>query len=191
MAREAWIPSEFRAMKLFSFLLGNSKMSFRSPAPVAEMAPGTEISYDPNLVAHFTAHHRQLVSQVGKLRAAASSGNYDEAAQALRKFRTLLYEHLLEENVRLYTYLSYCLQDTGEGHELMTDMRREMGDIGRAVTRFIKAYTDIGINAGNVAVFVQQLDDITVALADRIEREERSLYTLYLPPSQIRAAAAP
>lgn len=151
----------------------------------AETAPGTRIHYDAGLVGRFEGHHAVLVDLVGKVRSHAVAGDYVQTARYVRKFKLMLNEHLLEENLRLYTYLSYCLKHDPEGSELMLDMRKEMGEIGRKVTRFIRHYEEHGVDSRNAAKFIEELDGITEALADRIAREERSLYTLYLPPSQI------
>lgn len=153
-------------------------------APVLTTAPGTQIHYDAGLIKRFSGHHGVLVDLVGKVRACAVAGDYPRTAIYIRKFKLMLNEHLLEENLRLYTYLSHCLKEDAEGNELMQDMRKEMAGIGRAVTQFIRHYEEFGVDARNAAKFVEELDGIIAALADRIEREERSLYTLYMPPAQ-------
>lgn len=150
-----------------------------------EVAPGTQLHFDPNLIKRFKGHHAVLVDLVGKIRSNAATGDYPQTTKFIQKFKMLLNEHLLEENIRLYTYLTYCLKENPEGDELMREMRTEMGAIGRTVTRFISHYLEHGVDARNRDKFVAELDNITAALADRIEREERSLYTMYLPPSMI------
>lgn len=152
-----------------------------------ESAPGTQIHYDNNLVSHFLDHHRVLVDLIGKIKESAEASKFDDAAKYVNKFRMLLNEHLLEENLRLYTYLSYCLKGDIEGTELMRDMRSEMGEIGRKVSRFIKHYTEFGINEENRSKFLKELAQMTAVLGDRIGREERSLYTMYLPPQELQA----
>ncbi len=152
-----------------------------------QVAPGTEIHYDGKLIAHFLDHHRALVDLIGKIRNSAQASKFEETGKYVNKFRLLLNEHLLEENLRLYTYLSYCLKGDPEGAELMRDMRREMGDIGRKVAAFIKHHNEFGINEENKAKFLNELNHIVEALDERLAREERSLYTMYLPPQTIRA----
>ncbi len=157
----------------------------KDQAAPTETAPGTQIHYDADLITRFKGHHGVLVDLISKVRGNATAGNYEGTAKSVRKFKLMLNEHLLEENLRLYTYLSYCLKKDPEGSELMTDMRKEMAEIGRKVTRFIRHYEEHGVDSRNAAKFVEELDGIAEALADRIAREERSLYTLYMPPSHI------
>lgn len=150
-----------------------------------EVAPGTEIHYDPNLVARFTHQHVELVNEIQKVKRFLHLHDYKSTVESLRTFKALLQQHLLEENLRFYTYLSHCLANDAEGRELMNEMRNEMGEIGRLVTRFIKHYLEFGINDLNADKFDAELTAIINALSDRIKREESSLYTLYLPPSMI------
>lgn len=148
-------------------------------------APGTQLYYDAGLITRFHGHHGVLVNLIEKVRSSAVAGDYEQNKKYIRKFKLMLNEHLLEENLRLYTYLGHCLKDDNEGNELMQEMRKEMGSIGRAVTQFIRHYEEFGVDARNANKFIEELDGITAALTDRIEREERSLYTLYMPPTAI------
>lgn len=153
--------------------------------PTRSPAPGTQIRYDSDLISRFHGHHGILVKLVGEVRSSALSGDFEKNKRFIRKFKLMLNEHLLEENLRLYTYLSHCLREDPDGSELMQDMRKEMGGIGREVTLFIRHYEEFGVDARNAEKFVEELDRIIAALADRIAREERSLYTLYMPPEAI------
>lgn len=172
-------------------MFGFGRTTEAHPSPsivaVAQYAPGTEISYDADLVAHFKGHHGALVALAGKARASAEAGDFAHVATYIRKFKLLLNEHLLEENLRLYTYLTYCLKGNDEGSESMAAMRGEMGDIGRGVSRFLRHYEEHGVDERNVAKFMTEFDQIVATLGDRIEREERSLYTMYMPPSHLLA----
>lgn len=152
-----------------------------------EVAPGTEIHYDPKLVDRFKGHHQELVKEILCVKKFLHAKNYVATAESLREFKTKLQQHLLEENLLFYTYLTHCLVDDTDGRELMAEMRTEMADIGRLVTRFIKHYLEFGINDSNAEKFDIELSNIISALGDRISREETSLYTLYLPPHAIIA----
>ncbi len=151
----------------------------------SEVAPGTEIRYDPKLIERFSGQHVELVNEIQLVKKFLVAKNYPATIESLRSFKVMLQQHLLEENLRFYTYLTHCLINDSEGRELMNDMRIEMGEIGRLLTRFIKHYLEFGINDLNAETFDSELTGIIHALADRIDREEKSLYTLYMPPSAI------
>lgn len=157
-------------------------------APVAtghptarEFAPGTELPYDPNLIAGMKTDHAVLFSHFDAMLKAAYEHDLSETAKHLAKFRARLHDHLLKENLKLYTYLGICVGE--DNKELVTDMRTEMSGIGKQVTRFLRQYTDAPVTTETVAVFLAEANNIRQALSERMAREEATLYTLYMPPS--------
>lgn len=172
--------------------LGEGEAPLRPPPPIGDAAsaqttaPGTEIRYDPGLIPHFMEAHRGLSALATQLQAKVVEGRYIEATQLLRQFKTDIFRHFLEENVRFYTYLTYCLKTDVESGAVMADMRREMGEVGRTITRFLKIY-EMGVDMDNADSFLRQFEDVMATLGERIQREEGSLYTLYRPPSEFAA----
>lgn len=155
-------------------------------APRQTTAPGTEIRYDPQLIPHLVETHRRLSALAIQLKAKVVEGRYAEATQFLRRFKTDLFRHFLEENVRFYTYLAHCMKTNPERGAMMADLRREMGEIGRSITLFLKNF-ERGVDNDNADSFLDQFDAAVAMLGDRIQREEDSLYSLYGPPSEFAA----
>lgn len=151
--------------------------------PVTQFAPGTEISYHPDLIKQFKAHHASLLKLFGTLTESVQKNDFVDAVKTLQTFRRVLSSHLLEENVKLYTYLSKCVAGDGNSSELITDMKAEMGEVGSIVMRFTRHYGEFGITSTNKLKFLEELEGIGAILMDRIQREEESLYTMYLPPA--------
>ncbi|MGO1500463.1 MAG: hemerythrin domain-containing protein [Marinobacter sp.] len=146
-------------------------------------APGTGISYDPQLIERFEGHHALLLKTYERIHTTANEDrNYSEIQTTMGRFRRVLKEHLLEENIHLYIYLNKCLAHDSSSSQLVLAMKNEMSRIGRKVIAFLNHYENTGVDESNIDVFVSQLEEMGAALTDRIEREERSLYTLYLPP---------
>lgn len=150
--------------------------------PRLAAAPGTGVSFDPNLITRFKGHHEVLARSFTKLRSAATQRQYAELASSMTTFRRVLTSHLLEENIRLYTYLTHCLRPDPASYELVREMQSEMNVIGKNVNAFITHYCEFGVNDNNHAKFIEELKGIGEALTDRIVREESTLYTLYMPP---------
>jgi regulator of sigma D len=148
-----------------------------------QYAPGTKIGFDPQLITRFKGHHVSLLKLFGQIKQAAETGNYPRTLEAISTFKNVLQQHLLEENIRFYTYLRICLQKDAENARIMNAMKSEMESIGRVVMQFISHYLQFGIDETNVKKFLTDLQGIGAALEDRIRREETSLYTLYLPPA--------
>jgi regulator of sigma D len=164
---------------------GNSRDRYvREARRVYQYAPGTKLSYDPTLIERFKGHHRSLLKLFTDIQRAADQRDFAGLTGAVERFKRVLQEHLLEENLRLYAYLTKCLESEPENHQLMRDMKSDMVEIGRKVNQFITHYTKHGIHHGNIEEFESQLETIGNILTIRIQREEESLYTLYMPPDQ-------
>lgn len=151
------------------------------PAPVIHAqpatAPGTSIRWDGALVPRLQGEHRLLVKRYRQLVATLDAGDYEVLPPILDKFRSLLLDHLLTENTRLYVYLRHQIEDPA-GAELINAFSREMDQIGREVMAFIR-HTDTA--SVRTRAWAEQLRAMGGALQGRIEREEMTLYPLYQP----------
>jgi len=154
----------------------------QAPATPGPVAPGTELSYDPSLVEHLMADHKKLLGLYGEIAASLEQQDYEAIHQQLQTFTSMLRGHLLTENIKLYVYLSHNLATDPENLELMTELRREMGHIGRKVNQFLTRYAEWPWTSELRQSFPGEFQRIGEVLGDRIGREEDTLYTLYLPP---------
>lgn len=145
-------------------------------------APGTSIRYNPELVAKFEAEHAELRNALDSIKAHAEKGEFTDAQQDLQAFRRTLTTHVLEENIKMYTYVSKCLaHDLGTKASMMA-MKSEMDPVGTTALRLANDYLKSGITPFNKAQFLGELEDVARALVDRMDWEESSLFTMYLPP---------
>lgn len=144
-------------------------------------APGTEIHYHPDLIAQLKGDHQDLLNIYGEIKTAFNNNDYVTVSEKLNQFRTGLQGHLLSENVRLYIYLDHCLAGDETNSELIRDFRREMGDIGKTVMNFLKKYEAIGVDQDLAPSFARDFETLGKVLGERIQREEKVLYPLYLP----------
>ncbi len=147
-----------------------------------QVAPGTQLHYDSELIGRLRGHHDALFELSVKARDTAQVSKFDETRKCVNKFRLLLNEHLLEKNLRVYTYLGCCLKSDSEGLEVTRDMRRETGAVSRKATLFITHYSDTGINEQNQLAFLEELAQVKGELNETFAREERTLYPMYQPP---------
>jgi len=153
-------------------------------------APGTEIGYHPDLIARFRKAHEALQRLYVSMKNQVEQGDFATARKTLDAFQKALTGHMLEENVLLYTYLAKCLASDPDSRELMKSMKVEMGKIGSTAAGFVKEYADSGITPFNKRQFLEGWDKIGAVLTDRIEREETSLYTMYMPPDAFQSEDA-
>lgn len=145
-------------------------------------APGTGIPYHPELMRQFAGHHATLRKLFAAIDADASRDDFAGAAASMDAFRRVLMTHLLEENLKLYTYLRKCLVNDDASAQIVRDMKREMSSIGTQVMAFLNGYLENGITPANKSQFLTDLAAVGDALTDRLQREESTLYTLYMPP---------
>lgn len=142
-------------------------------------APGTAIRFHPELVGKLKHDHQDLLRLYTLTQAAARRGDVVTAARHLDEFRVLLQSHLLTENVRLYVYLEHALAKDASSHQLIRGFRHEMDDIGKAVVGFLTDYRDLAHHPEFAQQFSEALEGIGKVLAERIRREEDTLYPLY------------
>lgn len=183
-------------MFLFDLLFGKAKkpspstsagaqppdQTARSPATRAAIAPGTQIHHDPRLIEALKEDHRLLLDIFGAIDAARIQGDMLTVQTRLNQFRTVLRDHLLKENVRLYVYLEHILAGDPTSHQAMREFRHEMDGIGRVVAGFFAKFKEIGLHPEMAGEFGTDLSAIGAALVARIRREEETLYPMYAPP---------
>ncbi|BAO30984.1 hemerythrin domain-containing protein [Sulfuritalea hydrogenivorans] len=183
-------------MFFFDLLFGNKKNTspparetaiVNAPAAVSEdrlaSAPGTSIHHDAELIVTLKEDHGRLLRVFHEIAAASQAQDLMKVQSWLKHFRTLIQDHLLKENVRLYVYLEHLLENDATSHALMHGFRHEMDDIGRAVVGFLEKYKEIGQHPELARPFSTDLAAIGEALVARIKREEEILYPMYSAPS--------
>jgi hypothetical protein len=149
-------------------------------AAPAHTAPGTRISYHPELVGELRNDHQQLLRVFGEINAAHQAGDLSKTSALLNNFKSALSAHLLKENVRLYIYLERALASDPASHALVHQFRAEMDGIGKAVLDFLARYRDIAVDPSLAGSFGADLAAIGKVLVQRIENEENTLYPLYM-----------
>lgn len=183
-------------MFLFDLLFGNKKtaapaarepviVNVPAPAPgtKAANAPGTQINHDANLIASLKDDHQKLLRTFQAIGAASFAGEMLKVQGLLGQFQTMIMDHLLKENVRLYVYLEHLLANDPVSHQMMHGFRHEMDGIGRVVVSFLEKYKAIGEHPELGEAFATDLRGIGEALVARIKREEDILYPMYSPPN--------
>lgn len=157
-------------------------VTFEEQLAEQQVAPGTQLHYDSRLIMRLHRQHRELLELASKAMQGAKASRFEETKKQVRNLRLLLNKHLLELNLRLYTYLNCCLKADPEGLDLTRTMRRELADMSRKSMHFVNEYENVGISVENKAAFIEELAWVTARMSDRFTREERSLYTMYQPP---------
>ncbi len=138
------------------------------------------LAYDPELVSSLKRDHAELLARFAEIMGHLNEGEWERIPTTLTRFKSRLSAHLLTENTRFYKYLEQSLADDAANLELIRDFYEEMSDIAREVVRHLKTYQRTQITAENVSEFRATFEQIGILLGERIEREERDLYALYV-----------
>lgn len=149
----------------------------REPA-VAAHGPRA-IAYDAALVPALKRDHGDLVRLFTEIGDLAMERRYAAVPAMLTTFKTHFEGHLIAENVRFYNYVENSMQDDPENLMLIRSFRREMNTIARGVVDFVKKYQINHFDQRTHEAFLDDYRAVGALLAQRIEREESSLYPLY------------
>ncbi|MCL2524773.1 MAG: hemerythrin domain-containing protein [Betaproteobacteria bacterium] len=173
-------------MSFLDFLFGRKRKDtqeqvLEKPEEAPKHAPGTQISYSPDLVPQLHEEHQKLVEIFGMINTAFAKNDLPLTAKFIDEFRRDIQAHLLTENIRFYIYLEHSLEKDSESLYLVHSFRQEMDTIGKAVLAFLSQYKDIGTRPDYALPFGRDLEEVGKILVDRIRREEETLYPLYLP----------
>jgi hemerythrin-like domain-containing protein len=144
-------------------------------------APGTQIRYSADLIESLQNDHQTLLNLYGEINTAFAEKRYADVSAMLTTFRGGLNAHLLTENVRLYIYLDRSLAGDATSHELIHGFRKEMDDIAKIALGFLRKYEAIGVDEDLAGHFATDFATIGKVLVERIQKEESTLYPLYMP----------
>ncbi len=147
-----------------------------APANQGEKFP---IGYDEHLIGRLKDDHGELVRLFTSVIRHAENKRFTKAITELSAFRTLLTNHLITENPKLYIYLNYAYKKDSSTAEMVGHFRKEMSQIGKSVMSFIQDYVRSGITVENQHAFLRQAREIAGILVNRIETEEQRLYEIY------------
>jgi hemerythrin-like domain-containing protein len=153
-----------------------------TPSPNLKLAKDNNgISYDENLIKDFKQEHQELLRLFSIIKSAAEQEDIKLVQTKLKRFTSILRGHLLTENVKLYVYLTKELANDIENKDIIMSFRREMMQIGKVVNQFVTRYDKKDWSSDMQQHFLPELLAIGEVLVERIEREENTLYPLYLP----------
>lgn len=153
----------------------------RQDKPEERFAPGTKIPYRENLVKELTSEHHTLVRLFNEIVRAQSEADDSKVYELLTRFKSKLRSHLLKENTYLYIYLKYISRHDKDNSTMITNMQKEMGEIGKDAFNFVKKWTRSSkISYGDD--FVKELSSVGESLSHRMKHEEQTLYPIYSEP---------
>lgn len=150
---------------------------------IVRQAPDSTIPYHPDLIDRLKDQHVTVLKTFETVKGSAVVADFEAATKSLQALRRVLTSHLLEENIKLYTYLRKCLANDWNNKRLILRMKSEMDDIGSQVMKFLDDYERMGITSATKKQFLEDLNDTGNLLRQRVDNEESVLFTMYMPPN--------
>lgn len=144
--------------------------------------PGTQLFFDKSLIDNLQNDHEDLLKIYGEIANVLTENNLEKLPDLFSTFSSRLRGHILVENVKLYVYLTYALENDPESLEIIIELRSEMQQIGRLVNNFLSQYSELPWTEEKSQSFPVEFEKTGKILVDRIKREEHNLYPLYLHP---------
>lgn len=142
-------------------------------------APGTHISYDPQLVDKLKHDHQELEHLFIAIIQAGNQMQVQNIKPLMQRFHVLFNNHVLQEYIKLYVYLDTIFRDEPERQYTIRQCRREMRHIGKAVRGFLHKWEESPITLDEVPQFLKEAQRIGVVLGKRFKMEEAKLFEIY------------
>lgn len=160
-----------------------------APPPAEATSPH---GHDPALIPHLVADHALLKDLLGRLEDLAIHRQYQRIPETLLRLRDELVRHIEEEDRYFYMPVLRALRHDDPERQRLERAHARMAGIARLALLFVKHYDDgVEMTASTREAFLRDLDVVASLLADRIELEEMSLYTLYARTNDASASALP
>jgi hypothetical protein len=140
------------------------------------------IPYNAQLITGLKAEHQELLMYYTRIMRHANNKQYTQLTLGLNQFSELLKSHLRKESIYLYMYLEFVIvkKKGMKDRKTFRDFRLEMKNISMAVSSAINLYINTPVTDQTVDQFIQNFTEIGNILVDRIKREEKNLYPIYL-----------
>lgn len=164
--------------KLKAWLSSIKQPSVSAPYSQQPLPLGYALDSHKNLILELKREHTLLISLFTDIIKLAENQRFDKAMITLDEFRSVLMNHLINENTKLYLFLNAYYRHEKEFAQI-TKQRNEVSNITKAFMDFIQQWRLQGLNSNTRARFVNQALPLSDALIMRLQAEEKDLFVLY------------
>ncbi len=138
--------------------------------------------YNSKLINGLEKDHQVLLSLHAYIMKSATNKEYNSLSKAMVDFSEILTTHLRKESIDLYMYLEFVVIKTDETdtRETFRAFRLEMKKISITVSSILHHYENTPVTDQTVEKFLIDFKELGNILVDRIQREEKILYPIYV-----------
>jgi len=137
-----------------------------------------KLIYNKKLISNFHKDHQKLIGIIKKTHEAIEANNVKKSKKYLIKLRIAILEHFMEEDIKLYWYLTRYYKEDSNTLNTVEMFKSTIKDIQRDVLSFLSKYSKE--DAELDTKFKEKFIDIVKEFGTRIKTEESKLYTLYI-----------
>ena len=145
----------------------------------ARTEKGQGIGYEPDLIEVLTDEHRQLNELMTSLEDLIKQEDCHKIASEIAAFKPILAKHLINESVKIYTFLTRKLDPHSKEFANLNKVRNDMFRIGDCAFKFFSAFSDpraVELKWGEYKVEFSMVRDM---LTTRLTLEEEKLFIIY------------
>jgi hypothetical protein len=138
--------------------------------------------YNSKLIKGLEKDHQVLLSLHTYILKSAINKEYHALAKGMIDFSEILITHLRKESIDLYMYLEFVVikADETDTRETFRSFRLEMKNISIKVSSILHHYENTPVTDQTVEKFLIDFKELGEILVDRIQREEKILYPIYI-----------
>ena len=133
-------------------------------------------SKNKKLAIQWEKEHQKIVILAHEVIAKYSKNDMRGAKKSLKLLNDLAVDHLMNEDIEFYKLLKDDKRLTPETIELVNDFTRTFKDTKMTLMKFLTKYTKDNIELDEK--FFSTFNTLVAVLADRINFEEKNLYSL-------------
>jgi len=134
------------------------------------------LNKNQKLVKKWEKEHEQIVVLATEVIGEYSKHNHDNAKKALKKLNKLAVDHVMNEDIEFYRLLKDQKRLTVKSENLIREFTKTFKDTKMALMNFLTQYTREDVVLDDE--FFKTFTDIVSVLGERIEFEEKNLYSL-------------
>lgn len=164
--------------RLKAWLSSIKQPSVSAPYSQQPLPLDYSLDFHTGLIPELKREHSLLISLFTDVIKLAENQRFDKAMMTLDEFRSVLMNHLINENTKLYLFLNAYYRHKKEFAQI-SKQRNEVSNITKAFMDFIQQWRLQGLNNNTRARFVNQALPLSDALIMRLQAEEKDLFFLY------------
>ncbi len=136
------------------------------------------LKYDKKFISKLSKDHQKLLELIKDTHKTIESDNIKKSKKSILKLRTVILEHCMEEDIKLFLYLKKYYEEETNTLNTIEMLESTIKNIQKSTLSFLSQYSKK--EAELDAEFKIKFLTVFKEFGTRIKTEESKLYTLYV-----------